>query len=121
MSLLDDLCPEYVGAASIKLAPVDVSTPRAFTAVDLTVSIEPSALDAQRVGLSLPLELTVTAPSNSGFFRHVFRRSIPSTVSFIPKEGGEHLVRLREVGHNRWYGTLVVSVAGERADARRTG
>lgn len=116
--LIDELSPAYVGAQAIRLVAADIKRPVAFNAVDLQVSIQPTAKDALRVGLKLPLELTVTAPSPSGFFRHVYRSSIPSTITFTPKEGGEHLVRIREIGHNLWWGALVVDVAGERADPR---
>lgn len=110
----DELCPDDVGRRALRLQPASLDPARAFTAVDLSVSLDPVLGQvAAVVGLVLPLEMTVTAPSRSGFARHVFRRSLPPSVSFIPNEGGPHLVRLRELGHDRYWGACVVDVAGE--------
>jgi hypothetical protein len=110
--LLDVMLPDYVGApARIKLVPADIEPARAFASVRLLVELQKEALT---LGLALPLEMTVTAPSAVNFFRHIFRLTVPSEISFTPKEGGQHLVRLREVGHNKWHGELVIDVAGER-------
>ncbi len=111
---LDELCPDDVGRRALRLLPASSDPARAFKAVDLDVSLDPVlAQVAAVVGLQLPLELTVTAPSRAGFMRHVYRRVAPSSVSFIPHEGGPHLVRLRELGHNRYWGAYVVEVIGE--------
>lgn len=109
--LLETMLPDYVGAARIKLTPADLTPPRAFSTIIIGVELLQEALT---LGLSLPLEMTVTAPSATGFVRHIFRTTIPAELSFTPKEGGPHLVRLREVGHNKWHGELVLDVAGER-------
>jgi hypothetical protein len=118
MPLLDELCPAFVGARSLLLQVTDLAPARAFSPVQLSVAIDPIAVEAASAGLIPPIELTITAPSRSGFFRHVYRRAAPRLITFTPREGGEHLVRLREVGHNLVWGALVVSVAGERADPR---
>lgn len=115
--VLDDLAPAEAGAAAIKLQRASTTQARAFSPVDIAVSIEALATEAARVGLSTPLELTVTPPTASGFERRVFRRAVPSVVTFTPREGGLHLVRLREVGHNRWWGAIEIDVAGERTRA----
>ena len=121
MATVDDICPSYVWTKRIKLAPATTDAPRAFNAIDLTVGIDTVA-DADgvlaRVGLMLPLELTVTSPSAENFFRHVYRRFIPSAVTFTPHEGGRHRVVLREVFHNRFFGALDLDVAGETTDPR---
>jgi hypothetical protein len=38
---------------------------------------------------------------------------LPSALSFTPREGGRHLLRLGELAHNRWWGFLVVIVVGD--------
>jgi hypothetical protein len=113
---IDEISPAYVGAQSIKLTFATTDAPRAFNAVDINLAIQPGATKAVEVGLSLPLELTITSPSNTNFKRHIYRRTVPSTITFTPREGGAHLVRISEVGHNRWWGSLIVSVAGERVN-----
>ena len=111
---LDELCPDDVGRRAIRLQPARLDPARAFEAFDLAVELDPVfGQVAAVVGLVLPLEMTVTSPSRSGFVRHVFRHIVPPSVSFIPHEGGPHLVRLRELGHNRYWGSYVVDVAGE--------
>ena len=117
---LDEISPAYVGAQVIQLKAADLARAMAFHAVDLTVTIDPLSAEALACGLVLPLELTVTAPSPSGFYRHIYRFTVPSIITFTPREGGQHLVRLGEVGHNKWWGSVVVDVAGDRADPRTT-
>lgn len=113
--ILDDICPPAIGARAIVLAPADLTPPRAFAPVDLLVTIHVANTQALQTGLSVPLELVVTAPSPSGFVRRFYRRVVPSRVTFTPQEGGDHTVRLRELGHNEWWGAYTVSVAGERS------
>lgn len=112
-SLLDEVCPDYVGERRLTLAlgPTTAAT-RAFAPIEVTVDYGKSAPQ----GIVLPLELTILAPSASNFIRRIFRRTAPSSVSFVPREGGRHLVRLAEVSHNRWWGALAIDVAGETTD-----
>jgi len=108
---LDELAPMTVGATALTLSLADaVTTPLAFRAVDISVDYTGAGSD----GVALPLEMIVTGPSAQSFYRHVFRRSVPSTITFTPREGGEFHVLLREVGHNRLRGKLRVAVAGDR-------
>jgi hypothetical protein len=111
VGLVNELVPDFIGRQYIKLTlarPLDLR--RAFHAIDINVALETAA---QEAGLVLPLEMTVTSPSQSGFRRHVYQRVVPSQLSFTPQEGGQHLIRLREVAHNAWWGAIVVVVAGE--------
>ena len=111
--ILDDICPLYVGAGSrVVLAAATTEPPRAFQPFEVSVAI---ALEAATVGVRLPLEMTITAPTPGNFVRHIYRHSVPTRITFTPREGGPHLVRLREVGHNRWWGALAIDVAGEPA------
>jgi hypothetical protein len=118
MATLDEIAPTYVATRRLRLTLSDPqATPRAFDSVDIDVSID-TAADADGVaragGLSPPIVVTVKAPSAAHFERHVFYRTAPAQISFTPREGGEHLVSVRELAHNRFFGSLVVSVAGER-------
>lgn len=113
---VSDICPEYVGEQllTIALGPATLS-PRAFNALDITIDY---AKAVARGGVVLPLELVITAPSSSNFVRRFFRRTAPTTISFVPREGGRHLIRLAESAHNQWWGSLVVEVSGEQTDPR---
>lgn len=111
--ILDDLAPMLVGSESLALTYTDASAERrAFYPVDLDVDYAGAGDD----GVRLPLELLVQGPSSTSFYRHIFSRFVPSQVSFAPKEGGQFLVLLREVGHNRLLGRIVVEIEGEQAD-----
>ena len=113
---LEELSPDYVGEArfSLTLSPT-APAPRAFSAVEIDVDYRRAAPQ----GVRGPFELTITSPSASGFVRKVLRRRAPTSVTFVPREGGSHLVRIAELGHNRWFGTVVVHVAGEPLDPER--
>ena len=118
MPTQDELSPVYVRQPLIVLAlvrPPDERRP-ALKPITLSVMLDQTAKMPDNetfiasVGLALPLELTVTSPSDQNFLRKNFLRVVPQTVTFTPREAGTHLVRIREVGHNRWFGLLEVSV-----------
>lgn len=107
----DELCPEYVGEKRLVLNRSDpAATLRARTPIALTVNYDACKPE----GVVLPLVLTITTEQGTSFDRQVFRRSIPSEITFIPREGGTHTVRLSEFAHNRWFGTLTLAVLGDR-------
>lgn len=114
---IDQLSPPYIRARVLKLTPASLEQARAFAAVDLDVAFDTSGPFAALVasaGLVGVVEMTVTAPSPVNFWRHVFRRGLPSLITFTPREGGRHFVRVREVAHNHWWGALAVNVLGEQ-------
>lgn len=111
-NIIDELSPAYVGEKRITLSLAEDSLlPRAFTPINLDVNYD--ACDPE--GIVPPLELTIVVPTEQDFRRVIFNRSAPSTISFQPREGGRHVVRLGEVGHNRWFGYIEIDVAGESA------
>lgn len=111
---IDTLAPSTVRAQNITLALASQAAPTAFRAID--VAVAPTG-DALTSGLSLPLELSVTSPSSSRtgnvIYTHVFRRAVPSIVTFMPKEGGTFIIRLRELQHMKWWGSLTLVVQGD--------
>jgi len=110
MSAADEISPIEYGQDLIVLAVSrETPVPRAFEAVLIDVDYS-LALPA---GVVLPLEFTVTSESGAATFqRRVFRRLRPSTLAFVPREGGSHLVRLAEQHHNRWFGAITIDVEG---------
>lgn len=113
MATAIDIAPEYIGAPNIVLQLAKaLETPLAQRPVVINVSVVNEALVS---GLMLPLELRISAPSASGFQTHLFTRLIPESFAFTPREGGQHLITLREVGHNRWGGALLCAVIGPDA------
>jgi len=111
MSLLDEISPRYYGEDRFRLTLTDPDQALvAFGAV--LISADYSAALPQ--GIMLPLEFTVTAPSSGNSTRKVFGRFPPTQLAFTPREGGSHLIRLAELYHNKWFGTLVVEIAGDR-------
>ncbi len=114
MAQLEDVCPAYVGASNIVLAlkkPLAVVLAHRPTLI--TVELQDEALVS---GLVLPLELQIIAPSPANFRRHFYTRSVPQQFAFTPREGGRHLLQLREVAHNRWCGSILVVAVGAQLD-----
>jgi hypothetical protein len=110
MPSLDELCPPYVGdqRISLQLAPWSPA-PLALAPVILLVDYKRT----RPQGIVLPLVFSVAGPSGPNLVRRLVRRVLPSALSFTPREGGRHLVRLGELAHNRWWGSLLVVVAGD--------
>lgn len=105
---LDELDPPEVGQPLIVLALLDPEQPlRAFSAIPVTIALTGAASD---VGVVFPVEFTVTTPTK--LVRRVFRRVLPSQVTYTPREGGEHLFRIAEIGHNLWFGALSLTIGG---------
>jgi hypothetical protein len=111
---IDDIAPDYVGAKRLKLALSDLSqVPRVGDVVILTVDYA----SAEPEGVVVPLAYTVTQPDGSKLERRVYARRPPPRVDFVPETSGTHLVRIGEVHHNRWWGSLQVTVIGDDAEA----
>jgi hypothetical protein len=114
MTFLDDICPSYVGDNRLRLTLADPDDPLiAFRPVLVNVDYSRALPE----GVMLPLALTVTAPSEVNAVRMVFRRFAPGQVAFTPREGGSFLVRMGELFHNKWWGSLVLDIAGDRIRA----
>lgn len=107
----DEMFPDSFGAEALTLAPFDTDAQaRAFEPYPLTVEL---ASLYQENGLSAPFELVVAAPSG----RHdvVELAELPLAVMLRAQEGGTHRVTLREIGHNRWWGSTTIDVDGDPA------
>jgi hypothetical protein len=116
MSVADEISPRTMGEDRIVLQlHDDTASPVIFSPV--IVLVDYSACDPE--GVVLPLEFTVTGPSGRATFqRRYFRTAVPSEITFRPREGGTHLLRIAELFHNRWWGKLVIDVAGDALDRR---
>lgn len=99
------------GVEAIVLAPLDAGAKaRAFEPFPLTVALA-SAYQAQ--GLAAPFELVFAAPS--GRHERVELADLPLAIILRAQEGGTHRVTLREVAHNRWWGSTTIQVDGDPA------
>jgi hypothetical protein len=108
---IDEISPRYYGEDRLRLT---LSSPnqvlRAFHPVIVVVDYAKALPE----GIELPLEFTVTAPSEVNSTRMVFRRFAPDELAFTPREGGRHLVRLAELWHDMYWGKLELEIAGDR-------
>lgn len=109
MSTLDNVSPSGLGQKVIALTVLEGEAPTVAHAVDVAVDYSAAA----PAGVSLPVELVVQGPTEAGYYRHIYRRVLPAQLTFFPVVGGPHLVRLRELAHNRYFGSLQVDVAGD--------
>lgn len=107
---------EAFGEEVLKISFADpLVKARALTALELAIDYA----GADPRGIVRPLEFRVTGPSAGSFERRFYRRTTPTSIFWTPREGGRHLVTIREVAHNRWWGRLVVVVAGDTLTRRR--
>jgi hypothetical protein len=107
---IDELSPAYVGEDRIRLT-LDPNTDPPTVGRVVTVIVDYSACDPQ--GVNLPIDFIVQGPSATSYRSKVLRRKRPTRLSFIPSESGSHLLLIREQTHNRWFGKLVLTVAGD--------
>lgn len=112
-SFLDEISPREVGEDRLRL---QLTSPNQLLRAFEPILINVDYSRALPEGVVLPLELTVTAPSEVNSVRVVYPRFIPQQVAFTPREGGSHLVRVAELYHNQWWGKLVLEIAGDRLD-----
>lgn len=113
MPTLDELAPRTCREKKLDLQlDPNADAPRAFYPVLVLVSYA-RTLPA---GVMLPLIFEVQGPSSASYQRRDYTRSAPGTLIFKPREGGRHLVVLREAAHCRWWGSVSFEVAGERIE-----
>lgn len=112
--LLEEISPRYVREKRLDLS-LDTSIPVARAGSPLLVNV--SYARTLPEGVMLPLVLEVQGPSAQSYQRREFTRTVPSAIVFTAREGGPHLVVLREVAHNRWWGALKLDLQGELIEA----
>lgn len=110
---LDEISPAYVRDKRFDLTLELGANARANNSILINVSYK----RALPQGASLPLVLEVQGPSAQSYQRREYTRVLPVALIVSPREGGPHLVTLREVAHNRWFGTLSLDVEGELLEA----
>lgn len=111
---LEEISPLLVGEDRIDLRLGSTTlTPRAFSGVEILVDYRRCLPD----GVTVPLVFSVMPPSLDGFEERTILARAPSSILFVPKEGGIHLVRVAELFHHRWFGSLVVNVEGDQLTA----
>lgn len=119
MSFIDDFSSIVIGSDRLKIS-FDPRTLKPQANAAVIFSVDYSGADADG-GVVLPLVFTVQAPTVAGYYRKIFRRSVPTELVYFPISSGPHLVRLAEVGHNRFFGAFPFQVAGDPIVAIRIG
>lgn len=110
---LDEIAPDYMGDDRVSVTLQEGSPTTAFVPLWLRVNYDECAPE----GVMLPLELIVRGPSSVK--RKIYSRNAPTLLHYKPVEGGTHLIMLREVAHNRWWGRLKVDVRGPNLNRPR--
>lgn len=113
---MDELSPRYIREKRLDIS-LDQSLvkAKAFSALVLNVSYARTLPE----GIMLPLIFEVQGPSPQSYQRREYLRTAPSSIIWTPREGGPHLVTLREAAHNRWWGSLSLDVEGELIEPPR--
>jgi hypothetical protein len=112
---IDELSPDYLGDDRIGVS-VSTDTPIPSAFMPVTVDVDYSECSPE--GIVLPLELIIRGPSPDSNQSKIFSKNAPESLTFKPREGGLHIVILREVAHNRYWGRVKFQVAGEELAAR---
>lgn len=110
MKLEDEISPGYIRERRIDLQ-IDPEAPE--PAANRSVVIKVSYSRTEPEGLIPPLVMELQGPSASSYLRKVFR-SPPLSLVVTPREGGDFRVVLRELGHNKWWGSVGFSAKGEQ-------
>lgn len=116
MPNVDQPFPEYVGGEAIRLTLSEANpNPVAGELVVLTVDYGQAEIEeGTGEGVVKPLDFRVFAPDGSVVTHRTFSLTLPRTVEFEATAGpGSYMARLGELFHDRWWGALVVRVAGE--------
>jgi hypothetical protein len=109
----DEVSPRYLREDRIDLSMADPdASPSALRSFVVNVSYARTLPNH----VVLPLILEVLGPSDASYQRRIFVRTPPQSFVVTPQEGGEHRIVLREAAHNRWWGKLAVTVAGDRIE-----
>lgn len=109
---LDEISPAYLRDQRFTLRIDGDDTPLAGRAVLLVCGY----VGAAPQGASPPLRFEAKGPSRLGYSSADFDRA-PDSIVWVPREGGLHLLTLRELAHNRWFASLRVQVEGEPLEA----
>jgi hypothetical protein len=114
-STQDEISPGYIRNKRVTISLDETSLiVRAYEPA--LILIDYSECDPD--GIMLPLVFDVQGPSPESYQRREFLNVAPLSISFTPREGGRHQVRIAEVGHNRWFGTLRIDVLGDPIQRR---
>lgn len=106
-----EMFPDDFGAEVLILAPLEADArARSFEPFPLVVSL---ATAQQPNGIAPPFEVIFAAPS--GRHERVELYEAPLAIMLRAQEGGPHRVTLREIAHNRWWGSITVDVDGDPA------
>ena len=115
MSFSEEFSPKIVGADRLKLS-LSQETPKPTALLPVIFLVDYSGARADG-GIVLPLEMIVQAPTVAGYRRQVYTRTSPSALVYSPISSGTHLVLLREMFHNKFFGRLVFEVSGDPIDS----
>jgi len=111
MATVDDVSPAYYGEDRIAVTLDKDSQTQALKPVQ--VMFDYSAAEPQGVVIPLELIFQPAFGKGDGFIRRIFRNQKPTTAVFTPQGEGDWLVLIREIGHNRWQGRLVITIEGD--------
>ena len=113
---IDIISPVYVGEDKISITVAEESKPL-LALRPITVNIDYSGAGTD--GITLPLRFIVQPGFGEGgpaggYIEKIFRRDKPTSYTFTPIGAGDYLILIKETGHNRWQGRLVVTVGGDQ-------
>lgn len=113
-AIIDTISPDFMAAKRITVSVnKDCEPLMAFKRI--VIDIDYTATEPE--GVVLPLELIVQpgfgggGPAN-GYRRKVFKYTAPESYTFTVPSSGDYLILVREIFHNKWQGSTVITVGG---------
>jgi hypothetical protein len=111
---INKIAPSFIGEQRLTLALRDLNVkPR--VGLVLVLVVDYGACEPE--GVVLPLVYTVTQPDGTKLVERLFELVPPTVVDFVPEVSGQHMVRIGEAFHNRWWGDTFITVVGDQRDA----
>ena len=106
-----ELWPDTFAAEALDIYPLDYTQhPRAFDPFPLVVKLRQTKPFIVS-GLIPPVEVVIAAPS--GEHQRTELVEVPVALVIIFGGGGTYRITVREIAHNRWFGTTEITVEGE--------
>jgi len=117
-AILDIMSPTYIGEKKLTVEVDPASELLTNRPITINFGYDNAIVSNFNHSVNLPLQLIVQpgfgeGGTGNGFISKTFRQSRPSSYTFSVPSSGNYLVTLREMYHNRWFGSLTISVTGD--------
>jgi len=123
-AILDIMSPTYIGEKKLTVEVDPASELMTNRPITINFGYDNALVNNFNHSVNLPLQLIVQpgfgdGGTGNGFIEQIFRKSRPSSYTFSVPSSGNYLVTLREMYHNRWFGSLTINVTGDEFSRKK--